>query len=228
VHLSTTDPAAHLAQAVGPVLPAGLTLSRIDPAVETERYTEEVLKAANVGDDEEQALLEEDLRSPCTEEIAVFRAFARTVQEAEEGFVILDTAPTGHTLLLLDAAQSYHREVARTVGDMPESVRVLLPRLRDPDFTKILIVTLAETTPVHEAMRLQADLRRAEIEPFGWVINASLANSGTKHPLLVARTQLEWPYIQQVLMHLAARLWLVPWYREVPTGEEALASMTGG
>jgi len=206
VHLSTTDPAAHLAQAVGPVLPAGLTLSRIDPAVETERYTEEVLKAANVGDDEEQALLEEDLRSPCTEEIAVFRAFARTVQEAEEGFVILDTAPTGHTLLLLDAAQSYHREVARTVGDMPESVRVLLPRLRDPDFTKILIVTLAETTPVHEAMRLQADLRRAEIEPFGWVINASLANSGTKHPLLVARTQLEWPYIQQVLMHLAASL----------------------
>jgi len=151
-------------------------------------------------------LLEEDLRSPCTEEIAVFRAFARTVQEAEEGFVILDTAPTGHTLLLLDAAQSYHREVARTVGDMPESVRVLLPRLRDPDFTKILIVTLAETTPVHEAMRLQADLRRAEIEPFGWVINASLANSGTKHPLLVARTQLEWPYIQQVLMHLAASL----------------------
>jgi len=226
VHLSTTDPAAHLAQAVGPVLPAGLTLSRIDPAVETERYTEEVLKAANVGDDEEQALLEEDLRSPCTEEIAVFRAFARTVQEAEEGFVILDTAPTGHTLLLLDAAQSYHREVARTVGDMPESVRVLLPRLRDPDFTKILIVTLAETTPVHEAMRLQADLRRAEIEPFGWVINASLANSGTKHPLLVARTQLEWPYIQQVQQHLAARLWLVPWYREAPTGETALLAMT--
>lgn len=226
VHLSTTDPAAHLAQAVGPVLPAGLTLSRIDPAVETERYTEEVLKAANVGDDEEQALLEEDLRSPCTEEIAVFRAFARTVQEAEEGFVILDTAPTGHTLLLLDAAQSYHREVARTVGDVPESVRSLLPRLRDPDFTKILIVTLAETTPVHEAARLQADLRRAEIEPFGWVINASLANSGTKHPLLVARTQLEWPYIQQVQQHLAARLWLVPWYREAPTGETALLAMT--
>jgi arsenite-transporting ATPase len=226
VHLSTTDPAAHVSQAVGQVLPTGLRLSRIDPTVETERYKEEVLKAAGLGDDEERALLEEDLRSPCTEEIAVFRAFARTVQEAEEGFVILDTAPTGHTLLLLDAAQSYHREVARTVGDVPESVRALLPRLRDPHFTKILIVTLAETTPVHEAARLQADLRRAEIEPFGWVINASLANSGTKHPLLLARSQLEWPSIQQVHQHEASRLWLVPWYHEVPTGEVALTSMT--
>ena len=226
VHLSTTDPAAHLSHAVGSVLPVGLTLSRIDPVVETKRYTEEVLKAAGSGDGEERALLEEDLRSPCTEEIAVFRAFARIVQEAEEGFVILDTAPTGHTLLLLDAAQSYHREVARTVGNVPESVRVLLPRLRDPRFTKILIVTLAETTPVHEAERLQIDLRRAEIEPFGWVINASLTNSGTKHPLLVARTQLEIPSIEQVHQHLAARLWLVPWYRESLTGEAALASMT--
>ncbi len=226
VHLSTTDPAAHVSQAVGQVLPAGLTVSRIDPARETERYREEVLKASGELDDEERALLEEDLRSPCTEEIAVFRAFARTVQEAEDGFVILDTAPTGHTLLLLDAAQSYHREVTRTVGDVPESVRVLLPRLRDSDFTKILIVTLAETTPVHEAARLQADLRRAEIEPFGWVINASLAKSGTKHPLLVARTQLELPYIQQVRQYLASRTWLVPWYREAPTGEAALLTMT--
>jgi len=226
VHLSTTDPAAHVSQAVGQVLPTGLTVSRIDPVLETERYTQEVLKASGEIDDEERALLEEDLRSPCTEEIAVFRAFARTVQETKDGFVILDTAPTGHTLLLLDAAQSYHREVARTVGEVPESVRSLLPRLRDPDFTKILIVTLAETTPVHEAARLQEDLRRAEIEPFGWIINASLAKSGTKHPLLMARTQLEIPYIQQVHQDLASRTWLVPWYHEAPTGDAALLTMT--
>ena len=226
VHLSTTDPAAHVSQTIGRALPTGLTVSRIDPAVETEYYKEEVLQAAGELDEEERVLLEEDLRSPCTEEIAVFRAFARTIQEAEDGFVILDTAPTGHTLLLLDAAQSYHREVARTVGDVPEAVRVLLPRLRDPHFTKILIVTLAETTPVHEAERLQADLRRAEIEPFGWVINASLAKSGTKHPLLVVRTRLELPYIQQVRLQLASRTWLVPWYREAPIGEAALLAMT--
>jgi arsenite/tail-anchored protein-transporting ATPase len=226
VHLSTTDPAAHVSQTIGRALPTGLTVSRIDPAVETEYYKEEVLQAAGELDEEERVLLEEDLRSPCTEEIAVFRAFARTIQEAEDGFVILDTAPTGHTLLLLDAAQSYHREVARTVGDVPEAVRVLLPRLRDPHFTKIMIVTLAETTPVHEAERLQADLRRAEIEPFGWVINASLAKSGTKHPLLVVRTRLELPYIQQVRLQLASRTWLVPWYREAPIGEAALLAMT--
>ncbi len=226
VHLSTTDPAAHVSHAVGQQLPAGLTVSRIDPAVETERYTEEVLAASGELDEEGRALLEEDLRSPCTEEIAVFRAFARTVQVAAEGFVILDTAPTGHTLLLLDAAQSYHREVARTVGDVPEEVRILLPRLRDPRFTKILLVTLAEATPVLEAERLQADLRRAEIKPFGWVINASLARSGTHHPLLAQRARLEQPYIQQVRQHLASRVWLVPWYSEVPTGETALLAMT--
>ncbi len=186
-----------------------------------------MLAAAGPLDDEERALLEEDLRSPCTEEIAVFRAFARTVQEAERDFVVLDTAPTGHTLLLLDAAQSYHREVERTMGDVPEAVRRLLPRLRDPRFTKILLVTLAESTPVQEAERLQADLRRAAIEPFGWVINASLLMSGTKNPTLVQRAHAEVPHVLRVRQELAARSWLVPWYASIPTGEQALLAMAG-
>jgi arsenite-transporting ATPase len=221
VHLSTTDPAAHVDAAVGADRPAGLQVSRIDPAAETARYAAEVLAAAEAAaapagglDADERALLEEDLRSPCTEEIAVFRAFARTVAEAEDGIVVLDTAPTGHTLLLLDAAESYHREVARTAGaHVPEAVRALLPRLRDARYTKMVLVTLAETTPVHEAERLQDDLRRAGIEPFGWVVNASLAASGTRHPLLAARAALEAPHLQRVHEQLAARAWLVPWAR---------------
>jgi arsenite-transporting ATPase len=226
VHLSTTDPAAHLGQALGASIPAGLQVSRIDPAAETRRYSEEVLAEAGPLDVEERALLQEDLRSPCTEEIAVFRAFARTVQEAERDFVVLDTAPTGHTLLLLDAAQSYHREVERTMGDVPEAVRRLLPRLRDPRFTKILLVTLAESTPVQEAERLQADLRRAAIEPFGWVVNASLLMSGTKNPILVQRAQGEVPHLLLVRQKLASRSWLVPWYASIPTGEQALLAMS--
>jgi arsenite-transporting ATPase len=226
VHLSTTDPAAHVKQTVGADYPERLQVSRIDPEAETRRYSEEVLAAAGPLDEEERALLEEDLRSPCTEEIAVFRAFARTVQEAERDFVVLDTAPTGHTLLLLDAAQSYHREVERTMGDVPEAVRSLLPRLRDPRFTKILLVTLAESTPVQEAERLQADLRRAAIEPFGWIINASLLRSGTDHPVLLQRAQVEVPHLRRVTQELAARFWLVPWYASIPTGEQALLAMT--
>ena len=221
VHLSTTDPAAHVLDAVGGAPPAGLLVSRIDPAAETARYSAEVLAAAEeaaapVGglDADERALLEEDLRSPCTEEIAVFRAFARTVAEAgddAECVVVLDTAPTGHTLLLLDAAESYHREVARTAGaHIPEAVRALLPRLRDAHYTKMLLVTLAEATPVLEAARLQDDLRRAGIEPFGWVVNASVAASGTRHPLLAARARLEGPHLERVSA-LANRGWLVPW-----------------
>ncbi len=222
VHLSTTDPAAHVREAVGDALPEGWVVTRIDPVVETARYTADVLAAAEEAaapagglDADERALLEEDLRSPCTEEIAVFRAFARTVAEAggsDGRFVVLDTAPTGHTLLLLDAAESYHREVARTAGtDIPESVRALLPRLRDPQYTKMLLVTLAEATPVHEAERLQDDLRRAGIEPFGWVVNASLAASHTQHPLLAARARLEQPHLTRVRTVLAKQAWLIPW-----------------
>lgn len=211
VHLSTTDPAADLLEQLGAHRPAGLTADVIDPVQETRRYTEEVLSLAGDLDTEERALLEEDLRSPCTEEIAVFRAFARTVDAAESGFVVLDTAPTGHTLLLLDAAQSYHREVARTTGQVPDAVRTLLPRLRDPEYTRVLIVALAELTPVAEAARLQADLRRAGIEPYGWVINASLAASGTRHPVLARRAELERPEIERVTSTLAPRAWLLPW-----------------
>jgi arsenite-transporting ATPase len=211
VHLSTTDPAADLLQQLGAERPAELSADVIDPETETRRYTEEVLGLAGELDVEGRALLEEDLRSPCTEEIAVFRAFARTVARADAGFVVLDTAPTGHTLLLLDAAESYHREVARTTGQVPEAVRALLPRLRDPAYTKVLIVALAETTPVAEAARLQADLQRAGIEPYGWVINASLAASGTRHPVLARRAALERPEIERVAGALATRTWLVPW-----------------
>jgi arsenite/tail-anchored protein-transporting ATPase len=216
VHLSTTDPAGHIEAALGDIsrndTSSDVTTTRIDPVTETRRYAADVIAAAGDLEPDERAVLEEDLRSPCTEEIAVFRAFARTVAEAEHGFVVLDTAPTGHTLLLLDAAQSYHREVTRTSGAyVPDDVRALLPRLRDPSYAKMLLVTLPEATPVLEAARLQDDLRRAAIEPFGWVINASLAAAGTRHPLLAARAALELPQVRHVADDLARHTWLIPW-----------------
>ena len=211
VHLSTTDPAADLLDVLGDGAGERLTAGVIDPVAETARYTAEVLALAGELDADARALLEEDLRSPCTEEIAIFRAFARTVAQAAEAFVVLDTAPTGHTLLLLDAAESYHREVARTSGQVPEAVRTLLPRLRDPGFCHVLVVTLAESTPVAEATRLQADLGRAGIAPMGWVINGSLSASGTTHPVLAHRAALETRHIRRVAGELAPAAWLVPW-----------------
>ncbi|MFA7268289.1 MAG: arsenical pump-driving ATPase [Sterolibacterium sp.] len=226
VQLSTTDPAAHLDAAVGEAIPL-LTVSRIDPSVEIAQYTAEVLaKAGSNLDPNGRTMLEEDLRSPCTEEIAVFRAFARAVDAGKEGFVVLDTAPTGHTILLLDAAESYHREVLRTQGDMPEAVRSLLPRLRDADYTKVLIVTLPEATPVHEAERLQNDLARAKIQPFAWVINQSLLASGTRNPLLAQRGHYEVPFIRRVADRLSSRCALIPWLPEAPIGAKGLAQLT--
>jgi arsenite-transporting ATPase len=223
VHLSTTDPAAHVAQTLhGKV--EGLTLSKIDPAAETEAYQGEVMLAQGAAMDEAgRALLEEDLRSPCTEEIAVFRAFAREVGRGTGRFVVLDTAPTGHTLLLLDASEAYQRELERQArSTQPEEVLKLLERLRDPDFTRILLVTLPEATPVHEAAALQEDLRRAHIEPFAWVINQSLLNSGSCDPLLQCREASEHRYLREVVEKQARRTAWLPWQAEEPVGPEAL------
>lgn len=225
VTLSTTDPAAHLADALSGET-AGLTVTRIDPEAELARYTVEVLeqKGRHLAP-EARAMLEEDLRSPCTEEIAVFRAFARTVAGGTSGFVVLDTAPTGHTILLLDAAEAYHREVLRTQGELPESVRELLPRLRDPDFTHVCIVTLPEATPVAEAEALEADLERAGIHSFGWVINQSLLASGTRHPRLAERAAYELPFIRRVQQHAGDRCVLIPWFAQEPIGRDGLGRL---
>ena len=223
VHLSTTDPAAHIAAAVAGLSMANLTVSRIDPVAETARYSKEVMQNAGAGLDESgKALLAEDLRSPCTEEIAVFRAFADAVAEGTNRFVVLDTAPTGHTVLLLDSALAYHREVTRQTSGMPEAVQNLLPRLRDPEFTRVLIVTLPEATPVHEAAQLQRDLRRAEIEPYAWVINQSLSPLNVTDPLLIERQRNEARYISEVVSQQAIRTALISWQIEPPVGRAAL------
>jgi len=226
VHLSTTDPAAHVFESIGGSVD-GLVISRIDPTKEIESYVRQVLETQGSNlDAGSLALLEEDLRSPCTEEIAVFRAFARTVAQAEDSFVILDTAPTGHTLLLLDATEAYHRELGRQAREsIPEEVRQLLPRLRDPNYTRVLLVTLPEATPVHEAAALQQDLRRAGIEPFAWIVNQSFHRIQTEDSLLKQRALNEIPYLVEVTDSLASRAYLLRWQPEEPTGPSALRSL---
>ncbi|WP_305080115.1 ArsA-related P-loop ATPase [Methylomonas koyamae] len=217
VHLTTSDPAAHLQETLDGVLDH-LTVSRIDPHAETERYRQHVLETKGAQlDDQGRALLEEDLRSPCTEEIAVFQAFSRIIREAGKQFVVMDTAPTGHTLLLLDATGAYHREVAR---QMQTGAHYLTPmmQLQDSRQTKVLIATLAETTPVLEAANLQNDLRRAGIEPWAWIVNNSIAATPVKSPLLQQRAHNELREIEAIANQHAPRYAVVPLLQEEPVG----------
>lgn len=223
VHLATTDPAAHLKFVLKEA--DGITISPIDEKKELQKYTEEVLsKARETMSEEDLEYIEEDLRSPCTQEIAVFRAFAEIVERAENEIVVIDTAPTGHTLLLLDSTQSYHKEIERTKGDIPEAVRKLLPRLRNSEETEVLIVTLGEATPVYESMRLKSDLDRAGIHTGWWLINASFHHLDTTNELLRAKGRNEVEWINKVYEQSGGKLALIEWQPE-EVREEVLSRL---
>lgn len=225
VLLSTTDPAAHVTATIGEKI-QNLRIERIDPKIEVENYVCSIIrKNAGKISLEDMALLEEELRSPCIEEIAVFQAFAKTVAKGENQFIVLDTAPTGHTLLLLDSTEAYHREVAKSADDIPEEVKGLLPRIRDPRFTRVLIVALPEATPTHEAEALQEDLRRAEIEPYAWIINRSFEISGTNDEILKAKGVHELKYIEEISKKLSNKTVISPWLADELVGAENLKKL---
>lgn len=219
VHLTTTDPAAHLKFVIDEN--SGITLSNIDEQKELEKYKEEVLsKARETMSDDDIAYIEEDLRSPCTQEIAVFRAFAEIAERAEDEVVVIDTAPTGHTLLLLDSTQSYNQEIKRSQGNVPEAAKKLLPRLRNNDETEVIIVTLAETTPVYEAIRLEEDLKRANIYSKWWLINSSLYQTGTTNQMLSAKASNEIEWINKVDTHSNGNFAVIPWSADEIKGDK--------
>ena len=213
VHLTSTDPAADLEHIISEN--KNMTLHKIDEKQELSRYRDEVLrKARETMHEADVAYIEEDLRSPCTQEIAVFRAFAEVVAQAEDAVVVIDTAPTGHTLLLLDATQSYHKEVQRTKGEIPPAVQQLLPRLRDAGQTEVVIVTLPEATPVFEASRLKDDLARAGIHNKWWIMNQCLSLADTKNPMLLARAAAEKEWLENVRQISGGNFVSIPWLQD--------------
>jgi arsenite-transporting ATPase len=229
VHLTTTDPAAHVADALNGSL-EGLKVGRIDPKAETAAYIAKIMATRGKALDQQgQALLLEDLQSPCTEEVAVFHAFSRVVNEARSAFVVLDTAPTGHSLLLMDATGAYHRQMTRQYEGKAEGkgLHIITPlmRLQDGSMTRVIIVTLPEVTPVSQAAALQDDLRRAQIEPWAWVINKSIAATGTTDPLLQARLAGEIRQTERIAGGLAKRTFVLPWLPQAPVGVQALARL---
>ncbi|MFC7062913.1 arsenical pump-driving ATPase [Halobacillus seohaensis] len=213
VRLTTTDPADHLSRIFSETKNERLHVSHIDPKIETERYKDQVFaESGKTLNEEEMTYLKEDLDSPCTEEIAVFRAFADVVEHSEEDYIVIDTAPTGHTLLLLDAVQSYHKEIKRSSGEVPDSVKKLLPTLQDENYTHMCIVTLPEATPVFEAERLEADLKRASLHPSWWIMNQCLSATYTEDPMLKAKAYSEHQWIERVNKR-TEQVAVLPWQK---------------
>jgi len=230
VHLTTTDPAAHVQSQLDGSLP-GLKVGRIDPQAETQAYIDKIMATRGKAlDDAGRALLLEDLQSPCTEEVAVFHAFSRVVNEARSAFVVLDTAPTGHSLLLMDATGAYHRQMTQQYEGNVNAKHIITPlmRLQDADMTHVVIVTLPEVTPVSQAAALQDDLRRARIEPWAWVINKSVTATGTSDPLLQARLAGEQQQAARIASGLAQRTYVLPWLATPPVGVDALGRLVAG
>lgn len=210
VHLTTTDPANHLNSMIEE--DDLLTISHIDEEEELKKYQEEVLEnARKVMSDDDLEYVKEDLRSPCTQEIAVFRAFADVVDRADSEVVVIDTSPTGHTLLLLDSTESYNTEIEKNQGDVPKSAKKLLPRLKNSDETEVLIVTLAEPTPFYESVRLEEDLKRAGIYSKWWIINSSIAKTGSRNKTLEAKANSELEWINKVDKHTDGNFTIIPW-----------------
>jgi arsenite-transporting ATPase len=172
-------------------------VERIDPKVETQRYTEKILEHKGQGQSEEaKKLILEDLKSPCTEEVAVFHAFSKAISMAKRKFVIMDTAPTGHTLLLLDTAGSYHRDIMRNNINAGR-LRTPYMSLQDQTLSKIILVSLPETTPMREAGALQDDLKRAGIDP-----------------LLRSRASAETKVIETIKSNYSAKTFGIPFIAE--------------
>lgn len=226
VHLTTTDPAAHIKWVLGDNKPATLTISNIDPNTVLESYKKEVLqKACESMDEDGLAFIREDLESPCTEEIAVFRAFAEVIESHPDEIIVIDTAPTGHTLLLLDSTESYHKEISRTSGEVPIAIQHLLPTLRDKDKTSILITTLPEATPVYEAARLQNDLKRAGLNVSHWIVNQSFINIKTVNPLLSQKAKHEVKWLEKINTLSNNHTVIIPWSLKEPTGLDGLHTL---
>lgn len=218
VHLATTDPADHIKYMVDSS--SGISMSHIDEKEELKKYQDEVLEnARKTMSADDVAYIEEDLRSPCTQEIAVFRAFAELVEKADDEIVVIDTAPTGHTLLLLDSTLSYHKEVQRTQGQIPDSVKKLLPRLRGEE-TEVLIVSLAEATPFYEAYRLEEDLKRASIHTNWWIVNSSLYKANPSNKMLSSKANEEVKWINKILDHTSGKLAVIEWSKEDLYGDK--------
>jgi len=211
----TTDPAAHLGEVFGVRVgsePArimdNLFAVMIDQEQAFKEYKERTLSEARGKYSEDMvAAMEEELNSPCTEEMAAFDKFVRFIEGKEYDVVVFDTAPTGHTLRLLDLPFDYAKQVELMVStcdsasvkrETQNRFREIISLLRDRDRAVFTFVLYPESTPIMESYRAMQDLKEAGIETQLVVANLVLPEEVCVNDFFRNRRRMQMKYLQVI------------------------------
>jgi arsenite-transporting ATPase len=213
--LVTTDPAAHIGEVLDVKVGSrpekitdNLFAVMVNQQEAFQEYKEKVLNEARGKYSEDMiATMEEELNSPCTEEMAAFDKFIQYIEERDYEVVVFDTAPTGHTLRLLDLPFDYAKQVEMMVG-ATESVeakktaqnrfRDIISTLRDTNRTVFSLVLYPESTPIMESYRAMLDLKEAGIETQLVIANMVLPEEVCTNSFFRNRKQMQVKYLEEI------------------------------
>ena len=244
--LLTTDPAAHLGDVLGEPVgnePAPLAellslwAAKIDPKKTADAYKKRILDDARERGRPEASIrvMAEELDSPCTEEIAAFDRFIEYASEGEWDAIVFDTAPTGHTLRLLELPVEWSKQldvkvfssVDTAVADDMAKQRFagVIDMMRDPERSTFAFVMYPEATPIIEAYRASQELATLEI-PTGLVVaNLVIPPEQANTPFTRARRAMQERYLAEIQERFAVPVLTLPLLPREVTGLEMLAEL---
>ncbi len=244
--LLTTDPAAHLGDVLG--VPVGdsiapvdgvpnLWATRIDPKAAGEAYKIRILADARRRGRPESALkvMREELNSPCTEEIAAFDLFIEYASQADWEAVVFDTAPTGHTLRMLELPVEWSKQLDVKVFASVDTVAAddvakqhfsaVIDMMRDPDSSTFAYVMYPEATPIIEAYRASEELRTLGIQPGLVVANLVLPPDQCTTPFSRARRAMQEQYLEQIAARFPVPVLQIPLLPQEVKGLDVLTTL---
>jgi arsenite-transporting ATPase len=216
--LMTTDPASHIGEVlsvrVGDDISKvdgveNLYAVKIDQKKATEEYKNSILLDANEKFDENTVkAMEEELNSPCTEEMAAFQKFIEYVNLEDFEVIVFDTAPTGHTLRLLELPMDWSKQIQLKAGQSAEITEEdkkqkelfdkVIRMMKDKEMTTFAFVMYPEKTPIVEAYRASKELETVGIETQMIIANLIIPEEQAVTPFFKNRRKMQFKYLEEI------------------------------